>query len=731
MIYHKKLIRDYCTCCIFTLVFFFVTLFSVLTYPGTVTPINKTNTWADGEGNTTDGSFWFFHISDTHSQASFNDSNDNFKEVLAVADDLDPLFIINTGDLSEGCPDLDGIGLCYEDKKNWEAYKGVMEEFNVFDKESVGTWNDFDRNAPFILDIRGERDVYSVLKDSSTDNYYYPYGSLGSRFQSDNRRKVNRFTYDLSYGKYEIITTDLQEEPMLSFPFGYYNTPIQERLDLFEDELISAKESDPSSIIVATHHPTALITDNYHSSKTGKTFRQLLKDYDVELLLVGHLHTVGWNGIILGQTDGVIELGASSIRFNAMFDFIVYDNDLISWKQVLTKDLDSPLIFITNPPNAQFLTSHQPINKIAKSKYLRVMTFDQHLGEKSKVSKVTATITIQGSDKKDTFELSRSDASQPLWIKEWDPSKYSESELNTIEVTVECKNGDKLKESHKFSTVGKQDQIIGSFNRYYQQLNSYAFLLSSFIVLYIFLVIFLLFGTKIVRHVFFTKEKFENLSIEMGNLVVSSKLKETSLLKILKYHFTFNLWKYSLFSNTAFIIFTISGLSLLILPMAIGPMIKPGIWGASLLYGIRSNGSFQFELNNFTYASLFLACVYWPFLNIISKNTVKKNIHNSIFEKKKYLIFKPSFWVALIGFFITVIFSWTQLMHYEMLGILLSMNIFWNSLFLLIYLIIVIIKDFKKSKNITINLHDENDLDNNNEALLQLEDKESTTSEDI
>ncbi|KAJ6231760.1 helicase related [Anaeramoeba flamelloides] len=708
MIIHKKLIRDYCSCFTLTIVFLVVSILSIAFVPGIVTPKDTSNKWADGEGKTKEGLFWFIHTSDTHCQESVKESVDNWKKVLKIAETVKPSFILNTGDLVEGCPDLEGTGLCYETKKDWELYRKILQEHNLLEKESVGEWNGQDAKAPYFLDIRGERDIYSVSEDSATENYYYPHSNLGGIIARSEKaqpsRVVNRFTYGFKFGTYEIITADFLESPIASFPYGIYNTPTSEHLDQFEAELINAQKSDPSAIIVATHYPLTTIVDLYRSTKTGKTFRELLQYYNVELFLVGHFHSTNWDSILLDDAEGVLELGASSIRFNSAFNMIVYDNGLLSWKQIHIDDLldRQPIFLITNPPDARYLTSNQPLNKIVSSKYLRVSIFEDHLEEKYKAKKVSITI----GDNKEVFELKKDGSSDPvLWVAKWDPMRYSSNDLYQLNIAIELQNGEVITQSQSFSTVGMQD---GSSEnppalQAYVRANSFKFLLSMFCCLYFFLIIVLLIGTKIIKKFFFSPEKFRNFAKDVQNVIDDQKLTKVSLFKIFKYHITFNLWKYSLFEGAPFRIFLFSALSILILPVSVAPMMKPDKWGVSTIYGIYCNGGFHFEPNNLMISSFFLLFIYWPILNIISKRIVKNNIPRSVSEKKKLLILKPSLYLALLTLLLGMFAFVNLLIHYQVLGAVLSINIIWNALVLLIYLIITLIKDLKGHKDLKKN----------------------------
>ncbi|KAJ3444653.1 helicase related [Anaeramoeba flamelloides] len=679
----KSFLRDYFTCTILPIIFLTIVLLSTLSIPRKLDidsadlPYDPKD-YPNGGGESVKGLFWFFHVSDTHLQEGVTEPTKSFEDLLNLAQALKPSFVFHTGDITNGCPNKTPVSLCYQNEDDWKIYEQALKNYNFYNNSNT-------KNVRW-YDVKGNHDSFSLEEIASSDNYYYDYSPNQAVLNANGRKSVMSYPVTVEGGNYNFITLDLNSYPKTSYPFELFVTPNSQTLNELEAELLSSESYNHTFLF--THYPLAWTFSGSVTSDTKKTLYDLLREYRVTASFVGHYHTFGLSSILLGQSSGLLELGSPSLRYNGGFQIVALDNDLISFEQVKLGDFDQPIIIVTNPMDAKYLTDRQPIKRISSSKYIRVLIFEDHL-----LNNYVKNVTVTINDSKSKKYLQRVDQSKPLWTVEWEPSKYSGDSLNSIIIEAKMLSGEKYTKAQTFSVVGKQKYIGTKWPQIIQRNSFFLLFFFAFLIAFLFFVIILLLGSKFLRWFKYGGNKFKQFSRDFKHNMGRNHLKQMNLLQIIKYHYAFNFWKYSKTPKATTIIFSISSLLLLIAPMSIAPMIAPNKWGVAMLFFVRINGKVQLETITLLYATIFICFIYFPILNVISK-TVAAPANKGV-KARGRLLAKPSTWFAFISFFTAGPYLLSHLLNYEIYGALLSISLIWNSLFLFILLMRTLIIDFK------------------------------------
>jgi hypothetical protein len=129
------------------------------------------------------------------------------------------------------------------------------------------------------------------------------------------------------------------------------------------------------------------------------------------------------------------------------FRILAIDHDLISFVDVKLGEL--PIVLLTNPKSAEFLSSNEPLERMAQSSHIRLLAYSD-----------TGITSLQVKiDQEQIFQGPTVKQSSGLFTVPWDPSKYL-SGLHEIEITVQDAKRRTAIQTHVFSLDGtRADQF--------------------------------------------------------------------------------------------------------------------------------------------------------------------------------------------------------------------------------------------------------------------------------
>ncbi len=209
--------------------------------------------------------FWFIQITDTQFVWSTKENIDSFYQFLnETYQEIDPLFIYNTGDL------VDAHNGALQDVNEWKLYKKALEDNHM--------------NFSNYIDLIGNHDAANDPKFS----YFLNYSMIGRNFNT----LQYSFNKSFSFGKYAFIGLNTAKIYYNLYEFAFFGFLNTTELDWYEKELEKYKNFD--RIFVFGHHPynyppPYLIISELSSS--GKSFFELNDEYKIHYYFSGHVHT--------------------------------------------------------------------------------------------------------------------------------------------------------------------------------------------------------------------------------------------------------------------------------------------------------------------------------------------------------------------------------------------------------------------------------------------------------
>lgn len=279
--------------------------------------------------------FWFIQITDTHlGNAPLTDPPETwdwsylfFEGFFGEIKYINPKFIVNTGDLVDGYPLIP----FYQDPIQWVTYRSILDKWGM--------------NQSYYYDLAGNHDGYG---DPSL-SFYKTYSIQGSAHGDA------QFTWNVSfdYGNYSFIALNSVEQGYI-WPGGSFGDLSQSKLDWFEQELNQSQDSNLT--FVFSHHPFYDIGNNHATD--GKTFNDLITQYNVAAHIYGHKHRVEqytYNDTLYLCTGALSSFPLPSYRIIAL------DNDGISTS---LKNLGIwPAVVITSPINEKLTSRTFDLNQ--------------------------------------------------------------------------------------------------------------------------------------------------------------------------------------------------------------------------------------------------------------------------------------------------------------------------------------------------------------------------------
>ncbi len=321
--------------------------------------------------------FWFMHISDTHLGTEFYSEDARFRWALEEAQAvIEPLFVVNTGDLVDGSPN--GVVTSGQDEGEWQLYRSILDDTGM--------------TPDFYIDIPGNHDAYGDADLA----YYLQYSLHGST----EHKLTWSMELDLGFGQYFFYGTATCGED--GARFLEHPEITDEELQEMASELQA--HDGHRLIFVFGHHPI-------RTPANGDQAHALLEQHKA-FYFHGHVHE--YKSYLDGQvcTYEVGSLGKQTTRNLAV---VAVDNDAVSYAAT-DSDNPWPLVVVTAPVASRF-TNGDPnpyayeVCNTAAAVPVRALVFD--------VNTISA-VTVSAGATQDGALVQ--DAANPhLWTGSFDP----------------------------------------------------------------------------------------------------------------------------------------------------------------------------------------------------------------------------------------------------------------------------------------------------------------------
>ncbi|XP_014291576.1 transmembrane protein 62 [Halyomorpha halys] len=526
-------------------------------------------------GDSSDHLMWFVQVSDLHlsyfrdkarATALFELCDFTFKHI-------NPSVILATGDLTDGRK-WDPAG-SMQIQEEWTMYKDILDKCSTVKK------------IPW-LDIRGNHDNFDVPDVYSPKNLFLKYSMQGRNQSRSYIRKLR-----VGSESYAFVAVDATPDVGIKSTFnfaGILSDNEVERVVGFHRELNNVNYS-----VWFGHYPTSCIV-------SPLDIRNIIAaDQKSVAYLCGHLHTFfGWvPNMYTLQKNGFYELELGDWKVNRMYRVAAIDHGLFSFTDV--KHNDWPVVLLTNPKNAIFQSSREPIEAMLSSTHIRVLVFSPN-----KINSVKIKVDSASWN-------NASHISGPLYVLPWEPLNYS-SGIHNIEVVVIDIYGQEKVVSQPFSLDGTKLEFK---------------LLPKFLLMVKFnTVLQVMFSLAVACSVLpFCLLRYLNKQVLDGKLRLECLGKDSFIYRLLK-----RLWILSNMNSLFYPIF-LYPIYISIGPWAFAELVE-GHYGWIFLWGIIVNGAFIADTFTYVYALVQLFFFEGPII-LCTAYSLDKRLHEYSVNNKR------------------------------------------------------------------------------------------------
>lgn len=298
--------------------------------------------------NDPDEVFWFLQITDSHID-TFLYGREVEQLELALGEAVDviqPLFVVNTGDLTDHTDGVNYLGPPVLDE--WMLYRGIADDAGM--------------GADYYFDIPGNHDYYG---DDGT--FYLTYSIQGE----ETGTTQPHWTLDMPWGLYHFVSCATPHNDATPLPWPFDNKT-------FTEEEIDEVEAN---LLVHTAARLTFAFGHHDLEDTGNaaSMRTLFLDYGVAHYAHGHEHALGTR-----EAHGIVRFMCDAIGQNPDRNLCIWavDSDGISWG-VTDASEPWPAAVITAPVDARLGPDDDVDNPYAPAvpngcveAPLRVLAFD-------------------------------------------------------------------------------------------------------------------------------------------------------------------------------------------------------------------------------------------------------------------------------------------------------------------------------------------------------------------
>eukprot|EP01080_Neovahlkampfia_damariscottae_P011835 gene11835-5165_t len=368
--------------------------------------------------------FYFMQVSDIHLSWKKNYRKHNFEEVLQQMKNIfKPEFVLMTGDVSDAYWQMFWV---HQVEKEFKDYYTTMQKYNETFNES--NW----------FDVRGNHDNYNGGNFRSMDNFFNKYSYHGKKLAFNHTMS---FVHKKSFGNYKFIGFEATPPSTSVMPHNFLGRVNQTVSNSIEELILNEKENMNHTILFG-HYPLSVI----HSTAQKSLFHTF-KEHKVLAYLSGHLHTViGFFAYLKAKIpNSHLELEVADFKQTQKLRLLAFDHDIFSFKDFYFNQF--PVILVTNPKEAKYLSENEPTYKIGNSTHIRMLIFSE-----GRINKIQVFI--------DQIELKEqiNFIGNNMFVMAWDVSKYSKG-IHWIKVIAEDSKENKNFVEYQFSLDGSVPQL--------------------------------------------------------------------------------------------------------------------------------------------------------------------------------------------------------------------------------------------------------------------------------
>jgi hypothetical protein len=346
--------------------------------------------------------FHFIQCSDIHLSWKYNYRRKNFDLFLKeLKETFKPEFVLSTGDVADSY--WQGFWV-HQNEVEFKEYQETLKKYSeTFNKTN---W----------FDLRGNHDNYNAGSIKNAGNYFNKYSFYGKDL-AENHSMI--YVHETKYGKYKFIGIEGTPESTPLMPHNFMGRVDQVMSDSIEEKL-KRDHDKMNHTIVFGHYPLSVLHTN-----ARKSLFQLFKENQATAYLSGHLHTIiGFFPYLKAKIPhGHLELELADFKATKKLRLLSFDHDIFSFTDFYFDQW--PVIHITNPKEAKYLSENEPLYKLQNSTHIRMLLFSRGIIQKIR-------IFIDGKLLNEESTL----VGNNMFVTKWNSKDYS-SGLHSIRVEAE------------------------------------------------------------------------------------------------------------------------------------------------------------------------------------------------------------------------------------------------------------------------------------------------------
>ncbi|EAY02884.1 Ser/Thr protein phosphatase, putative [Trichomonas vaginalis G3] len=297
---------------------------------------------------------YFFHLTDVHVNSLLPNLPEQLDSALKVISKYDPEMLIITGDLVDNW----GTNTIHKYAKQYapdhKIYKNITEPYG--------------KKIKYFIDQPGNHDLFAAKSFDSQENNILKYSYYYSTHKDITFEEFQLSSKVIGNTTYIFVNPFNYPSPRALFDF--FAHPTTELLDRLTKTIKSVQTKHK---VIITHIPADL-WDKSCKSSSGKSYMDIIKESDADLVISGHSHPVS---AAPTHRNGVLEIFGSDLREHRGIGLVTQDNGVFVYHSMSLSNTSR--MFVINPQPSDQLSQKSVFNE--KFSKVRVLLF----GDKSDI----------------------------------------------------------------------------------------------------------------------------------------------------------------------------------------------------------------------------------------------------------------------------------------------------------------------------------------------------------
>lgn len=322
------------------------------------------------------------HLTDIHVTPNNPDARARLNRSLSyIHRKVKPSWALISGDLVDNYVGSKSPTASYQHEDHWKIYADAINSSGISKEE--------------LFEIFGNHDLWGLTE-------WDPVNSLPAKYTTIEMPDFTAFSHERR--NVRIVAFTPQEFPTGYGPLAFILAILPKHLDRLEE--ILKQPTNCKYTILTCHYTHELLYPRSAKSKSGLTFKDMLKHYNITVYLNGHTHPRKIEPVHYG---GVMELTARATKVSSDLTILTLDNNRINYKSINQYSEYNAIISHPVPQHLQVANTKDttfPINVISfdpsQTKVFNVsgdatgtLTFKEYIDEENSVALYQMNATFE------------------------------------------------------------------------------------------------------------------------------------------------------------------------------------------------------------------------------------------------------------------------------------------------------------------------------------------------